>query len=105
MTKITYYEDHDEISLEIKGHAGFAKKGEDLVCAAVSTLGQTLVIYLNIDNDKFDYSIRDGYLWCYAKGSNAKTALHVIMAGLHTLAENYPDHVSINRGCAIQRTP
>ena len=105
MTDITYYEDRDEISIRIKGHAGYADKGSDIVCSAISTLGQTLLAYLNVDHEKFDYSKRDGFIWCYAKGPNVKVSFHTIMAGFHLLEDNYPDHVKINRGCAIQRTP
>ena len=105
MIKVTYYEEHDEISMKVKGHADYAPYGEDVVCAAVSTLAQTLLAYLNIDNEKFDYSMREGLIWAYAKGSNVRTAFHVIMAGFHLIEENYPDYLTINRGCAIQRTP
>lgn len=105
MTKVTYYEENDEISIKIKGHAGYAAIGSDIVCSAISTLGQTLLAYLNVDNDKFDYSLREGMIWAYAKGQNVKTALHVIMAGFHLIEDSYPDHLQIDRGCAIQRTP
>ena len=46
MTTVTYYEENDEISVRIKGHAGYDEKGSDIVCAAISTLGQTLLAYL-----------------------------------------------------------
>ena len=105
MTEITYYEEHDEISVKINGHAGYAEKGSDIVCSAISTLGQTLLAYLNIDHDKFDYSLRDGYIWCYAKGPNVRIAFHTIMTGFHLLEDGYPDFVRINRGRSIQRTP
>lgn len=105
MTKVTYYEENDGISIEIKGHAGHGKAGEDIVCSAISMLGQTLLAYLNVDHDKIDYSIRTGYIWIYAKGKNATTALHVIMAGFFLLERDYPEHVQIARGCCLQRTP
>ena len=105
MTKVTYYEDNNEISLKIKGHAGYAEMGSDIVCSAISTLGQTLLAYLNVDHEKFDYSMREGFIWVYAKGENVRTALHVVLAGYHLIEDNYPDHLSIERGCAIQRTP
>lgn len=105
MTRVKYYEHYDEISVEIKGHAGYAEKGEDIVCSAVSTLGQTLISYLNVDHDKFDYSMKEGYIWCYAKGVNVRTALNVIMTGFYLLSRDYPDYVSIDRGCAIQYKP
>lgn len=105
MTEVTYYEDRNEISIKIKGHAGYAPIGSDIVCSAISTLGQTLLAYLNVDSEKFDYSMREGLIWAYAKGDHVRTALHVIMAGYKLIEDNYPDHLVINRGCSIQRTP
>ena len=105
MTTVTYYEENDEISISIKGHAGYAALGSDIVCSAISTLGQTLLAYLNIDHDKFEYTMKHGCVEAYAKGENVRTALHVIMAGYYLIQDNYPDHLKIDRGCAIQRTP
>lgn len=36
----------DKISIRLKGHAGYATEGQDIVCAAASTLCNTLVGYL-----------------------------------------------------------
>lgn len=105
MTTVTYFEQNDEISVEISGHASHGKKGEDIVCSAISMLGQTLLAYLNVDHDKYDYSMREGYIWAYAKGINVRVAFNVIMTGYYLLARDYPDHVRIDRGCSIQRTP
>ena len=39
MTKVTIYKKDDVIrGVEVFGHAGYAKKGHDIVCAAVSIL-------------------------------------------------------------------
>lgn len=105
MTTVTYFEQDDEISIEISGHSGYGTPGSDIVCSAISMLAQTLLAYLNVDNDKYDYSMRDGLVWAYAKGKNVRTAMSVIMAGYYLLARDYPDYVRIDRGCSIQRTP
>lgn len=105
MTTVTYFEQNDEMSIEIKGHAGHNKKGEDVVCSAISMLGQTLLSYLNVDHDKFNYSMKDGLIWAYAKGINVRTALNVVMTGYYLLETNYPEHVKIIRGCCIQQNP
>ena len=104
MTTITYYEQGDEISIDISGHAGFAEEGSDIVCSAISMLGQTLLAYLDTDNEKFAYGIKHGHIWAYAKGTNVRTAFHVIMAGYHLLEINYPDYVEVVRGCCLQRS-
>ena len=102
MTTITYYEGKDEISIEIKGHCGYAEEGSDIVCSAVSMLAQTLVSYLIAEGDDVRYTIRSGYVWCYSKGDKAKQAMKVIMCGYYRLAENYPDYVELVKGCSIQ---
>lgn len=105
MTKVTYYEQNDEISISISGHAGFGEAGSDIVCSAISMLGQTLLAYLKVGCEKFDYSLREGNIWAYAKGQNVRTALHVIMTGYKLLEDNYPANIEIDRGCGIQHTP
>lgn len=43
--------------IEIKGHAGFSEAGTDIVCAAVSALGQTLK---HIDELHREYEVFEG---------------------------------------------
>ena len=40
MTKITFYQDDSNniVSFSCEGHAGYAEKGEDIVCSAISAL-------------------------------------------------------------------
>ena len=104
MTKVTYYEEGDEISVNIEGHAGYDKIGSDIVCSAISILGQTLLAYLDTDNDVFKYELKEGHIWAYAKGKNVRTAFHVIMAGYWLISHNYPNYLSVDRGCCIQRS-
>ena len=47
MIQITYNEMGDMMFLRAEGHAEFAPKGQDIVCAAVSTLMQTLAYSLD----------------------------------------------------------
>ena len=105
MTKIIYFEDDDEISVDISGHAGYGKRDMDIVCSAISMLGCTLLAYLEIDHDEFNYIQQEGHIWAYAKGANVRTAFHVIMTGYHLLEDNYPEHVEVVKGCSLQRSP
>ena len=43
MTKITYYRTEDAFEVRLDGHAGYAGYGNDIVCASLSTLIQTLL--------------------------------------------------------------
>ncbi|MFA6860447.1 MAG: ribosomal-processing cysteine protease Prp [Clostridia bacterium] len=45
MTNITLIKRHGNIvAFECKGHSGYAKNGEDIVCAAISAIVQTVEI-------------------------------------------------------------
>ena len=104
MTKVTYFDSGDEISINIEGHAGYDKIGSDIVCSAISILGQTLLAFLDTDNEVFKYEMKEGRIWAYAKGRDVRTALNVIMAGYWLIQNNYPDYLSVDRGCCIQRS-
>lgn len=41
-----FYQDGTLTGIESKGHSGYAQRGSDIVCAAVSTLMQSLVLGL-----------------------------------------------------------
>ena len=58
MIKITKHEN----KISIEGHAGFAPSGQDIVCAAVSTLFQTLVWSIEeLAGDKIKYEFTSGH--------------------------------------------
>ena len=103
MTRIEYYEKGDEISISIAGHAGYDKIGSDIVCSAISILGQTLLAYLDADHEVFSYQMKEGRIWAYASGERVRIALNVIMTGYWLIENNYPDYIRIDRGCSIQK--
>lgn len=52
-----------QFGLAVDGHAGYAKIGNDIVCAAVSALAQGLIHSLEaLTDDRFSYQIRDGHI-------------------------------------------
>lgn len=49
--------------LTVDGHAGYAKTGNDIICAAVSALAQGLIHSLDaLTDDRISYQIRDGHI-------------------------------------------
>lgn len=51
------------VAFAIKGHAGFAESGEDIICSAISVLSQSILIGIEeVLNIKADYKIQDGFL-------------------------------------------
>ena len=55
--------DVEGMRLEIDGHAGYAPAGQDIVCAAVSTLTYTLVqnLALMLCADEYTADLEDGH--------------------------------------------
>ena len=69
MTKVNMLFDKGYVKITMKGHAGFAERnnlpeGHDIVCAAISILGQTLVpvSYTHLDVYKRQVSGPGRYL-------------------------------------------
>lgn len=52
MVEVTYYP--KELRMEIKGHAGAAEKGKDIVCSAVSMLAFTLARAVEESSDMME---------------------------------------------------
>lgn len=44
MIKVNVNLKSGDISIDIKGHAGYAPHGQDIVCAAISAIAQTAVL-------------------------------------------------------------
>ena len=50
-------------SLTVKGHAGYAERGKDIVCAAVSALAQGLVHSLSVlTDDEISAEVKSGHI-------------------------------------------
>lgn len=97
MTEVFVKTENDRIvSVESKGHAGFAHRGKDIVCAAVSILMINTVnsihnftedkIEVNSDQEKGEIS------FCLSKDYSEKTEvlLKALVLGLSGIEEGYP---------------
>lgn len=95
MITIIYDEKGKDMSLQASGHAGYAPKGQDIVCAAVSTLMQSLA-----------YSVDSGTVTCDPGGDNilrvqvsrsldTLAKFELVMDGLYLLAQQYPENVRL----------
>lgn len=92
MIQITYNEMGDMMFLRAEGHAEFAPKGQDIVCAAVSALMQTLA-----------YSLDSGTVTCAddrnlmvvqaKQGTDSLAKFELVTDGLILLADACPEHV------------
>ena len=91
------------LELEIKGHAEYGNEGEDIVCAAISSLFYTLYETLNQSADmqekapEFKDEHGDGYLRSYPKKEyegNIACIYRTILIGLELIATNYTENVA-----------
>lgn len=88
----------------MKGHAGAAPRGEDLVCAGISSICQTALLgLLNYLNLKIDYKIASGYLHFKVPDFKddeirvgSKAILETMFLGLKNVEEFNQKHLSIN---------
>lgn len=89
MIQVTYNEVEDAMILRAEGHAGFAPKGQDIVCAAVSVLMQTLACSVGtcMCNEGKRFSV-------VCKKSNDNIAkFELVTDGLALLQREYPENV------------
>lgn len=95
--------DNEIISFAVKGHAGYAPHGEDIVCAAVSALVQTTVLGIaeNIGLEP-EVTVKDGYLDCKLPAMNEKEKelvyllVEVMLTGLKEIKKQYPKYLCLD---------
>lgn len=92
----------NRLKLEMAGHAGYAEKGRDIVCAAASSLVSTLMLALNAQlgrrSDIYYDDPRAGPLTvdCGPDAEDMEAAALIyrtIACGLEALAYRYPEYV------------
>lgn len=101
MIKITFNPKTFEIKAH--GHAEHGKKGEDIVCSAISTLFYTLARTLLdseemlVDAPTIEEEDGNGCIRCTPKEEyegNIACAYRTILIGLQMVAETYPKNVT-----------
>ncbi|MBR0040974.1 MAG: ribosomal-processing cysteine protease Prp [Oscillospiraceae bacterium] len=90
--------------MSVKGHAGSAVKGRDLVCAAASILGLTLIAAAMDSREKYLPAVtqREGEIRVACRPKGRGTALcrrmmDTIFTGYELLSGQYPDFVRAQR--------
>ena len=97
MIDIKFISDDKTFDLFVKGHADFAQKGQDIVCAAVSILVQTLADCLDEMSSYYDIGRDDDGVITHigAAGKNAAILGETTLHGLQLVANAYPDFVKL----------
>ncbi|MBU1262868.1 ribosomal-processing cysteine protease Prp [bacterium] len=87
------------VSFSAEGHSDYKRKGEDIVCAGVSSILQTAVLGLK-DYLKADVELIKETAKMMVKLKNSPTAesqiiLETMLLGLHEIEREYPAKVKI----------
>ena len=90
------------LALEIRGHAGYAEKGKDIVCAAVSVLWGTLLASLDAEEREGHgtVEVKDCTVYYHPKKywqEKADDIFGVVWRGILLLAVSYADYVKAER--------
>lgn len=84
--------DDKRLGFELTGHCGYAERGKDIVCAAISSLYLTYLLAVGIE-ESVDGECRSIYAPFV---SYKNTVLHRAVAeGMRAIAEKYPENVKI----------
>lgn len=100
--KFCFAECGDTAGFTVRGHAGSAPAGEDIVCAAVSSAvymaANTITEVLGLSPEIIE---RDGFLSLRLWGAEIQAALQMLQGlqlHLTALSEQYPDFIQVERG-------
>ena len=84
--------------IRIRGHAGYAPRGQDIVCAAVTALLQTLIkSFESFTKDKITYEISDGRADIHFGNLTEAGRLLVdsFFIGMCMIADEFSDYIKI----------
>ena len=105
MIKIIYVADPEggKLTMRAEGHAGYAPAGQDIVCAAVSCLMQTLA-YSAVEDERTSsciYQGKEGPVVSVEAGDSVlmRDKFELVADGLDLLAEQYPENVNFKKRC------
>ena len=94
--------DVEDMRLEIEGHAGYAPAGQDIICAAVSTLAYTLAqnLALMLCMDEYTAEFEDGHARIEARPPEAtaeqcRCAFMTIANGFYMLEAQYGQYIQL----------
>lgn len=105
MIKIIYVADPEggKLTMRAEGHAGYAPAGQDIVCAAVSCLMQTLAYSAAEDEHTSSciYQGEEGPVLNVEAGDSVlmRDKFELVADGLDLLAEQYPENVNFKKRC------
>ena len=98
-----YYQEGTLTGIESRGHSGYSRRGSDIVCAAVSTLMQSLILGLedianvsglNVEADERVPIIR--VTWPVSEQERISLLTDTTASSLKQIAQENPKYVKIS---------
>ena len=90
----------EKAGISIRGHANYAERGKDIVCAAVSALVQTMIQSIEeLTADEIQYSMSPGTVDIKFGNLSEQAQLLVgsFFCGVRQIAEDYPENVRVTK--------
>lgn len=88
----------EDNSIKASGHAGYAPKGYDIVCAAFSALSLTLdTAVKKLTDDDIRISLESGSMearWQQIS-PQGQLLINAYIEGVKALADNYPEYINV----------
>ncbi len=100
MTTYKVIKTKNDAVIEVSGHANYAKHGEDIVCAAISTaciVSANLIDKLNLSYNIIDLVSEDGYFRLQIKIVDETVCgiFDNLVETLEELSYQYPQHLKL----------
>ena len=81
------------VSFECTGHAGYARKGKDIICSAISMLAYNCANSIMVlSKSEIEFYENDGFIsWKFKNGIDDKATLLMdsLLIGLRSIMEDY----------------
>lgn len=97
MIRCSVKSENGKTEIHLKGHAGYAVKGCDIVCAGVSALYQTLILTLpDVTETQLSYE-NDEHIIAAMNTYESDLLIRSFLIGYESIAEEYPDYAEIDK--------
>ncbi len=95
MIKVQIIKEDDKVMLSVKGHAGYADKGEDIVCAGVSAIIFGLMNALDEKIAKIKVDENDITIKILKEDLKTSHYMELAILQLRTMEESYGQFIKI----------
>lgn len=93
MTRIAY--DKSNKTLTCKGHSGYAERGKDIICAAVSATVRMVIAAALRDGGTANVLGDEITVTLGAEATTSETVMDVATECFEMLSKEYPEYVSV----------